>query len=128
MSMLHALGQSLVISIWKLTPLIELHLQKHTAGKREYGPGALLLGTHKTLNYFKRFDDGAREHLLATLTENDDEHEETVKLLSKMLQAYTQLMQALVVVSPATEKYENIKYWYTNCELHKKFCLGKSSK
>ena len=115
LSMLNAIGRILVVSIWKLANKIERHLMDKTNGTRGYWLGYLRLGMRKTLNHFKQFDDDVREHLLIMVSENDDEREKSVAVLSDMLIAYTELLAARIVVVQAAEKYEKTEYWYTNC-------------
>ena len=114
--MLNALGRVLLISIWKFESHIDNYLIKHTYGKPEYMPGYLRLGARQTLNLIKRFDDGAREHLLATMADKNDQKEQTFEWLSQLLSTSVNMMTATISVSPASEKHENIKYWFTSCK------------
>lgn len=120
--MLNAIGRILIRWIWKLSKIIEMYLKKQSNGVREYMPGHLRLGMRKTLNHFKRFDDGAREHLLVTAAENNDEREKIVEIRSKMLVNYTKMLEVKIVVAPAVEQFENTKHWYTNCAFSIKHC------
>ena len=120
--MLNAIGRILIRWIWKLCQIIEKHLFKQSGAVREYRPGHLRLGMRKTLTHFKRFDDGAREYLLVTAAENNDEREKIVEIRSKMLVNYTKMLEVKIVVAPAVEQFENTKYWYTNCAFSIKQC------
>ena len=116
--MLNALGRVLLIWIWKLADQIECYLIMQTDGKPEYKPGYLRLGLRQTLNYFKKFDEGAREYLLATMPEGDDQREQTIEWLSKILASSTDVLhRSHIVVAQAHEKYEDTKYWFTSCTL-----------
>ena len=114
--MLNALGRVLLISIWKFESHIGNYLIKQTYGKPKYMPGYLRLCARQTLNFFKRFDDGARGYLFATIAENNDHQEQIVEWLSQLLSTSVKLMAATISVSPASEKHENIKYWFTSCK------------